>query len=424
MSVINQVLKELDKRQAQEDSKLALTDDKTPSAIEKIQEKGPVTQANSGFLRPQVAFKSKLTSVSNQDANSVKQGNAKPVIILSLLLLGGGFWLMKQAEVIPESQFTNTANPAISSFTANTSDISSTADASDDEVLKTSEISSLPEPEPSTAEVLAVQPEPNPVTTVTAELVQEVVTARDLDVQQVPESENTNTPKSNDLAINSASVKRSNITPVKATQAGLSSMAVTQVVLTPAQQSDKLLLKAKNAEKIGQFAEAKDAYLQVLMLQPTHDEARKKLAALHYGQGEPTQALGLMNQGIALASNQWEWYLLKAKIQQAQGDAKGALTTLSLVPDESVWARDKWAAQGDIGQKIAEYPLAEVAYQALSELEPHKGLWWMGLGYAQDSQQNYQQAVQSYHSALTASGLSQSAQEYIRNRLVQLGESR
>jgi MSHA biogenesis protein MshN len=448
MSVINQVLKELDKRQAQEGSKCALTDEASSTSemndTQGVQETAVITQASTGFVRPQVAFESKLTSVSNQEANSVKQGNAKPVIIMSLalllqvlllvllLVLGGGFWIMKQAEVIPESQLANTANPAIASITANTADISSAADALEDEVQQVSELSSLPEPEPepepepavSAAEVLAVQPSQSPVTGVTAEVAAEIAVAKELDVQQVPESENTNMIKASDVAINTSSIKAKDLVPPVNATNGPSSMAVTQVVLTPAQRVDKLLLKAENAETEGQFSEAMDTYSQVLSLLPTQAEARKKLAALHYGQGELLQALGLMNQGIALAPNQWEWYLLKAKIQQAQGDAKGALTTLSLVPNESLWAKDKWAAQGDIGQKIADYSLAETAYLSLSALESHKGLWWMGLGYAQDSQQNYQQAVQSYQRALTASGLSQSAQEYIKNRLVQLGESR
>jgi MSHA biogenesis protein MshN len=443
MSVINQVLKELDKRQAQEGSKRAFTaDDKMPATIEDnaaaaMQETAAITKASTGFVRPQVAFESKLTRVSNQEASSAKQANAKPVIILSLallllLVLGGGFWIMKQAEVILESQFTNTANPAIASITANTSDISSTADALEDEVQQVSELSSLPEPEPepepesepSAAEVLAVQPSQTPVTGKTAEVVAEIAAAKELDVQQIPESENTNMTKASDVAINTSSIKAKDLVPPVNATDGPSSMAVTQVVLTPEQRVEKLLLKAENAETEGQLSQARDTYSQVLTLLPTQAEARKKLAALHYGQGELLQALGLMNQGIALAPNQWEWYLLKAKIQQAQGDAKSALTTLSLVPNESLWAKDKWAAQGDIGQKIADYALAETAYLSLSELESHKGLWWMGLGYAQDSQQNYQQAVQSYQRALTASGLSQSAQEYIKNRLVQLGESR
>ena len=68
MSVINQVLKELDKRQAQEGSKCILTDDKAPWTIEindtqGVQETAAITQTNTGFVRPQVAFESKLTRV-------------------------------------------------------------------------------------------------------------------------------------------------------------------------------------------------------------------------------------------------------------------------------------------------------------------------------------------------------------------------
>jgi MSHA biogenesis protein MshN len=435
MSVINQVLKELDKRQAQEGGKCALTDDKAPSTREMndsqaFQETAAITQASTGFVRPQVAFESKLTSVSNQEASSVKQANAKPVIVMSLalllrvllLVLGGCFWLMKQAEPMPESQLASTANTVSKSK----DEVQQEPELSTDEALKASE-ERLDVPTTVTS-IIAVPPDSTGEANVNSD--------PDIDTginRLAIETSDTHTPKTNqadiEIDINSPSVKKLDVSAIdvsaiKVTEAEPSAMAVTQVVLTLAQRVEKLLLEAENAETEGQFAEAMDTYSQVLSLLPTQAEARKKLAALHYGQGELLQALGLMNQGIALAPNQWEWYLLKAKIQQAQGDAKGALTTLSLVPNESLWAKDKWAAQGDIGQKIADYALAETAYLSLSTLESHKGLWWMGLGYAQDSQQNYQQAVQSYQRALTASGLSQSAQEYIKNRLVQLGESR
>ena len=56
--------------------------------------------------------------------------------------------------------------------------------------------------------------------------------------------------------------------------------------------------------------------------------------------------------------------------------------------------------------------------------ESTQSRWWMGLGYALDSQQKYPQAAQAYRSALSYEGLSTSAMTFIEQRLDQLGENR
>ena len=79
--------------------------------------------------------------------------------------------------------------------------------------------------------------------------------------------------------------------------------------------------------------------------------------------------------------------------------------------------------QSSLAQKSDNYQLAEESYRKLLRIEAGEARWWMGLGYALDSQQKYDSAKQAYRQALSADGLSKQASEYIENRLVQLGES-
>ncbi|WP_297896310.1 tetratricopeptide repeat protein [Shewanella sp.] len=209
------------------------------------------------------------------------------------------------------------------------------------------------------------------------------------------------------------------VEPVKA--AG--KMAVTEVKLTPAQLAQKQLIMATDADKRADWSKAIEHYSKALNLDPSLHEARKQLAALHYGQGQLSDAAQVLQQGWLLYPQEFEFTLLLARVQQAMGDTASALTSLANIPDSHVLARQKWLAQSDLAQKQGQFTLAEQAYRQLLQLEPQQGKWWMGLGYALDSQQQFAQASQAYRSALSHPGLSMQATAFIEQRLNQLGDS-
>ncbi|MGL5358177.1 MAG: tetratricopeptide repeat protein, partial [Shewanella sp.] len=136
-----------------------------------------------------------------------------------------------------------------------------------------------------------------------------------------------------------------------------------------------------------------------------------------------SEASAVLAQGVLLYPQEFEFALLLARVQQAQGKGALALESLELIPDEHSLARQKWLAQTDLAQKQGQFALAERAYRQLLQQEPRQGRWWMGLAYALDSQQQYPKARQAYRSALTHAGLSPQAIAFIEQRLTQLGDS-
>ncbi|MFB2667570.1 tetratricopeptide repeat protein [Shewanella xiamenensis] len=200
-------------------------------------------------------------------------------------------------------------------------------------------------------------------------------------------------------------------------------MAVTEVKLSPSQLAQKQLVLASDVEKQGQLVKAMDYYAKALKLDPSLHESRKQLAALHYGQGEQSQAAEVLAQGRLLYPQEFEFALLLARVQHAMGDTDAALASLAQIPDSHPLARQKWLAQTDLAQKQRQYPLVEQAYRKLLQQEPQQGKWWMGLAYALDSQKQFAQASQAYRTALSYSGLSTQATAFIEQRLQQLGDS-
>ncbi|BAJ00259.1 tetratricopeptide repeat protein [Shewanella violacea] len=202
-----------------------------------------------------------------------------------------------------------------------------------------------------------------------------------------------------------------------------SSMAVTEVQVSNEQLAQRRYRLAIEAENQGLLSDAIVYYSEVLTLTPVMHQARRKLAALYYGQGRLGSASDILIKGSALFPEEYDYPFLLARVQQASGDIKLAMSSLELIPDESQLAKQKWTMQSSLAQKAGKYPLAEESYRKLLRQDPHLARWWMGLGYALDSQLEYDPAKQAYRQALSADGLSQQAREYIKNRLVQLGES-
>tara|TARA_R110000851_G_scaffold1274_3_gene4639 strand:- start:36781 stop:38214 length:1434 start_codon:yes stop_codon:yes gene_type:complete len=201
-------------------------------------------------------------------------------------------------------------------------------------------------------------------------------------------------------------------------------MTVKEVVLTKPQMAQLQYQKAMNAEQAQRLDDAAGYYLEAIILQPSLHKARKQLAKIYYGQSNLTAAMLLLESGVSLFPQQWEFYVILSQIQTQMKDYDAALSTVAMIPDNSLWARDKWIAQTDLAQKSENFALAEAAYRHLLLSESTKPRWWMGLGYSLDSQKKYPQAAQAYRSALSYEGLSTSAMTFIEKRLDQLGANR
>ncbi|WOT04797.1 tetratricopeptide repeat protein [Shewanella youngdeokensis] len=198
-------------------------------------------------------------------------------------------------------------------------------------------------------------------------------------------------------------------------------VAVKEVKLTPKQLALKQMILAHDAKHAGLPDEALAYYEAALAYNPALHQARRQIASLYYGQNKLSEAEHILKQGQLLFPQEYEFYLLLARIQQALGDNQQALLSLKKIPDSSDIAIQKWQQQSELAQKEQDFPTVENSFRLLAQAEPNRGRWWLGLGYALDSQKNYTEANEAYQQALAQGDLSSKAQAYVDNRLVQLG---
>ncbi|MEL4439942.1 tetratricopeptide repeat protein [Shewanella algae] len=198
-------------------------------------------------------------------------------------------------------------------------------------------------------------------------------------------------------------------------------MSVTQVSLTPAELSQKKWQQGQQAKELGQLDKAMSAYAEALRLNDANHNARQELAALFYGRGELDKAAVLLRQGAESYSQQPTFWLLLARVQKARSELPLALASLQQIADGSELGREKWLLQAEIGQSLKDWPLVQQSYLSLIRQDASQGRWWLGLAYAQDASGDYDAAKASYQEALKRQGLSSDARDYIENRLAQIG---
>jgi MSHA biogenesis protein MshN len=197
---------------------------------------------------------------------------------------------------------------------------------------------------------------------------------------------------------------------------------IKQTQVSPEQLVAKKMASAEQALRQNDVQLAEQYLADVLLLQPTHIDARKQLAALWFGRKAYQEAINTLSQGIALAPHNSELRLLQSRIYLQQGYTELALQALSALTVDEVTNIEYLATLANIAQQLQRWPLALNGYQRLTQLQPTQANWWLGLAIAQDSEGQFQQAIESYNNALFQGNLSPDAKQFIQQRLAEIGE--
>jgi MSHA biogenesis protein MshN len=221
----------------------------------------------------------------------------------------------------------------------------------------------------------------------------------------------------NDSNIQQASID--SLAPV----AKKSTLTISRKALTPYQLAEQKLKRAEQALANNDISKAETMFEDVLLVLPTHKTARKHLAALWFGRQSYAAALNLLSQGINLSPDDSEFRVMQARIYLQQNRLQQAFATLNNMPNvNDVINVEYQSLRATTAQQLKEFTFSAQAYQILVNIEPTSGRWWLGLGVALDSNSEFKQASTAYQNALTKTGLSASAENFARQRIIELGE--
>jgi MSHA biogenesis protein MshN len=197
-------------------------------------------------------------------------------------------------------------------------------------------------------------------------------------------------------------------------------MSVSRRQLTSSELIAQKLARAEKSITNNNIVNAEQLFEEILIIDPRQKQARKKLAALWFGRQSYQQAVNLLSQGIAFDKLDSEMRLMKAQIQLKQGQQIAAYNTLK--PLASLEQEEYQVMLANIAQQIEQYPSAIMAYQVLINMQPESGRWHLGLAIVYDKNSQFSLAVNAYALALTKADLLVSSVKFAKQRMQALGE--
>ena len=193
-----------------------------------------------------------------------------------------------------------------------------------------------------------------------------------------------------------------------------------EVHLSKKELSRKFYEEAESLKQQGSLVKALPKYQASLQSFSKNKAARQELAAVLVTLGQYDQAMSTLQQGIELFPHDSGFSFSLVHLQGKLGlydQAMSVLTEMNARGDELI---RKHSLALSLAKKSNNLPLQRDSYRALSLLEPDQGRWWMGWAHMLDKEGKQSQAILGYETALLKNNLSKEASIYIQKRLVEL----
>ena len=205
-----------------------------------------------------------------------------------------------------------------------------------------------------------------------------------------------------------------------AAEPAMNKMSVSRRQLTADELAQQKLSQAEKALASKQISKAEKLFEDVIIIKPSDSQTRKRLAALWFGRQAYQDALNLLSQGIALDGKDKSLRELKARIHLKQGQVRAAVNTLK--PLAKVKDEQYQIMLANTAQQAQQNDIAIDAYKMLISMQPDLGRWQLGLAVLYDKSSQFVLASKAYKAALTKNDLSISSEDFVKKRIEVLGQ--
>ncbi len=175
--------------------------------------------------------------------------------------------------------------------------------------------------------------------------------------------------------------------------------------------------KALQLSTAGRNRDAMKALTSILIANPEYAPARESLALLLIAQGNMVQASQVIQIGLRQRPFYPAYIQLKARILVDEGKINKALYLLQMAPPLLTANPDYHAFIAALYQRQGHSLLAEKLYEQLLAVQPNNGKWWMGLGIALENMGKPTLAMEAYVKASASDYLSPELKIYAESRV-------
>jgi MSHA biogenesis protein MshN len=209
-----------------------------------------------------------------------------------------------------------------------------------------------------------------------------------------------------------------------ATDGGGGAMVRRPRPLSAHEQAERACQKARNALREKRWQDGEAALRAALAVEPGHIQARELLARLLLSRGRGAEAANLYAAGMQERGDYLPFRLNCARLLAEEEAWDRALAVLQQEPRPTpAAAPDLYALLAAVQQRRGAFDAAARAYRAALAVRPEQGVWWMGLGIALEGARQPDPARAAYRRALEHGRLSDTLQRYVRQRLAALAQA-
>ena len=162
---------------------------------------------------------------------------------------------------------------------------------------------------------------------------------------------------------------------------------------------------------------------RTLVFDPGHSAARELLGTLLLQQGDLVSAEPLIESGIILSPGYSPFVQLKARILSSRGEYAAAIGALESITPRDDHRLDHDSTLAALYQQSGKHEQAVGVYLRLIENFPDKSSLWSGLAISLDAQGEYEAALKSYQHALDDHALAPELRRYAQRRVTALRDT-
>jgi MSHA biogenesis protein MshN len=178
--------------------------------------------------------------------------------------------------------------------------------------------------------------------------------------------------------------------------------------------------RAVNLVNQGRIAEGMDGFRRTLEIDPEHEAARQTLVALLLETKRVDAAAVSLREGLALNTGNTGFAMLLARIMVERNDIPAALIVLQRHAAPAERNPDFHAFAAALYQRLDRHPEAIEQYQTALGLAPSAGVWWLGLGISFQAVGRPKDALEAFTRAKSAGNLAPDLLAFVEQRLRQL----
>jgi len=186
---------------------------------------------------------------------------------------------------------------------------------------------------------------------------------------------------------------------------------------SPRERAELEYRKAIAAVNLGRVDEALTGLRNALRLDGFHQTSRQLLVKLLIEAKRPDEAEQALSEGLQGQPAQLGWAMTLARLQVDRGDLAGAWQTLNYSQPAASGNADYQGFSGHILQRLGRHKDAIERYLAAVRLSPNDGRWWLGLGLSLEMEGRAGEAREAFQHARQSANLSTELMTLIEQKL-------